>query len=212
VIAITARPAERPHNARAGPHQGRREGKAMRALDTLNTAAGAITRRAGPAASRALLGHTLSQRILQCILMLMIFGPYLLLVDWQNRSRADEILRRGVTVEANVTGTEVIRGKSTSYAIDLAWRDAQGAQQRVAQVRVSAEYFEQITRAPSANVRIKYLADRELSRRTVGALDDPSWRRAATRTISSSLVSTLLGLSVVAVMILLPRRRHAGAA
>jgi hypothetical protein len=185
----------------------------MRALHQLTTAAGAIARRVGPAMSRALLGHTLSHRILQCCLMLIILGPYLVLAGWRDQSRIDDILRRGVTVEASVTRTEVIRGgKSTSYTIDLAWRGAPGVQHRVEQVRVSAAYFDRITRDTPPKIRIRYLADRETSRRTVTALDDPSWNIGRTHMISPWLASTLLGLALVALMILWPRRRHAGTA
>jgi hypothetical protein len=184
----------------------------MRALHTLPTAAGAIARRLGSAISRALLGHTLIPRISQCSLMLIILGPYLVVAGWQNQNRIDDILRRGVTAEASVTRTEVINGKSTSYTIGLAWRDAHGVQRRVEQVRVSAEYFAQITRDRSSKVRIKYLVDRETSRWTLSPLDDPSWSPVGRGMIPSWLVSNLLGLAVAALMILWPRRPHLGAA
>jgi hypothetical protein len=212
VIAITARSGERPHTTLAGPLHGAAARATMRALHKLTTAAGAIARRAGPAISRAVLGYTLPHRILQCLLMLIILGPYLVLTGWQNQNRVDDILRRGVIAEASVTRTEVINGKSTSYAIDLAWRDAHGVQRRVEQARVSAAYFGQITRDSSRKVRIKYLADRETSRWTVATLDDPSWRSGGTRSVAPWLVSTVVGLAVVALMILWPRRRHLGAA
>jgi hypothetical protein len=211
VIAITARHGKRLHIT--SPARIRAAARAtMRALHELTTAAGAIARRVGPAMSRALLGHTLFHRVLQCFLVLITLGPYLVLVGWQNQNRVDDILRRGVTAEASVARTEVINGKSTSYAIDLAWRDAQGVQHRVEQVRVSAAYFGQITRDSSPKVRIKYLVDRETSRWTVATLDDPSWNSGGTRIVAPWLVSTLLGLAVVALMILWPRRRHPSAA
>jgi hypothetical protein len=183
----------------------------MRTLDTLAITARIGARRARRAIMRGLRLPTMFDRIRLCFILMIILGPLFAVVERYNQQRVEEILRQGTSAEAAVTGTRITSGRNTSYFVDLAWRAPGGAQHRVEQMTVSAGYFNQVTRVSLPKVRIKYLADREVSRRTVALLDDPSWTAQGTRMIPGWLLVSLVGLAGTALMTLWRnwRRRRA---
>ena len=173
----------------------------MRAFQNLRTVADALIR---PIRRVIPSGYTH-----RCLVMLMVIGPLFSVAGWYHHQRVDDILQRGLTAEAIVTGTKVARGKGgPSYSIDLAWRDARGAQHRVDEMFVSAQYFSQVTRiSPPQKVWIRFLADRETTRRTVALPDDHSRNSSHKSVIPYGLVGGLFGLAG-AVLIMVWRNRR----
>jgi hypothetical protein len=166
----------------------------MRTLHELPSATGPIARRIGRAIWRGLRGDTVFDRLRLVCAMMIVLGPFLGVIEWYNTHRIDHILQRGVPALATVTGTEVSKGRSTTYTVDLTWRDARGTEHRVTRMVVLAPFFAQVTHTtPPPKVRIKYLADRETSRRNVVLLDDSTFR--IKRPIPGWLFVSLMGLA-----------------
>jgi hypothetical protein len=182
------------------------------ALRSLKIVAIAIARPLRRTIPRGLLDNTVFDRIRLGFYLMILLGPFFAVLGWQNQQRVDDILRHGATAEASVTRTQISRGKGTAYMVDIAWRDARGTQHRVEQLSVSAAYFSQITRTNSPKVPVKYLTDRETTRRTVALTDDASWNSEGSRMIPSWLVATLLGLAGTALMTLWRNRKLRAAA
>jgi hypothetical protein len=174
----------------------------MRSLHQL-TPTGILVRRIGRALKRGLVMHTFYDRIRFACCVMIILGPIFGVVEWHNRQRTADILARGVAAEATVSNSKVTSGRSTTYSIDLAWRDAQGAQQRVEQMTVSAGFFGWLTRTnPPPKILIKHLADRETSRRTVVLLDDIIWKPNPNNMLPAWTVPSLMGAIGLALLTL----------
>jgi hypothetical protein len=173
----------------------------MGALHDLKIAIGATVRRIGRAIWRGLRGDTVFDRMRLVCVALIAFGPLVGVFEWYTTHRIDHILQHGVPALATVTGTAVSKGRSTTYSVDLAWRDANGTTHRVTRMVVLAPFFGEITRTtPAPLVRIKYLADRETGRWTVVLLDDSTFRLA--RPIPGSLFVSLMGLAGLVLLML----------
>jgi hypothetical protein len=174
----------------------------MRSLHNL-TATGILARRIGRALKRGLLLHSLFDRIRFGCFIMIILGPLFGVAEWHNQRRVEDILGRGATAAASVTKSKVTRGRSTTYTIDLAWRDANGTQHSVEQMKVSAAFFGLVTRRnPPPKVLIKYLTDRETTRRTVALLDDPTWKPNPANLLPAWTVPSLTGLIGLALLTL----------
>jgi hypothetical protein len=174
----------------------------MRALHKL-TPTGILVRRVGRALQRGLLLHTIFDRIRFACCLMIVLGPFFGAVEWHNRQRIADILARGAAAEATVTNPKVTSGRSTTYSIDLAWRDAQGAQHRVEQMTISAGFFSWLTRtSPPPKIRIKHLTDRETSRRTVALLDDTTWKPNPSNMLPAWTVPSLMGAIGLALLTL----------
>jgi hypothetical protein len=198
VIAVTARHTAHAHTWLMAD-AGRRA--TMRSLHTL-TPTGILARRIGRALKRGLLLHTYFDRLrFGCVLMIVL-GPVFGVVEWHNRQRIEDILARGAVTEAAVTGTRVTTGRSTTYSVDLAWRDTQGMQHSVAQMTVSSAFYSQVTRVSPPKARIKYLTDREASRRTIALLDDPPRKPNRANLLPGWMVPSLMGLIGLALLTL----------
>jgi hypothetical protein len=166
----------------------------MRTLQDLTIATGAIAHRIGRAIWRGLRADTVFDRLRLICAVMIVLGPLLSVIEWYNTHRIEHILQHGVPALATVTGTEVSKGRSTTYSVDLAWRDAHGTAYHVTRVVVLPPFFAQVSRTtPAPKVRIKYLADRETSRWTVALLDDATFRLK--RSIPGWLVVSLMGLA-----------------
>lgn len=184
----------------------------MRALYALRLMArllaGAIARPIRWLIPSGLLDNTIFDHVRLCFFLLILFGPLFALAGWESQHRVDDILRRGATTEAAVTGSKVIRHKGTTYTLDLAWRDARGTAYRIEALSVSAAYFNQVSRmGPAPTIRITYLTDRAASRRSVALTDDPGWSSEGSRMIPAGLIPGLLGLAGTVVMTLWRNRR-----
>jgi hypothetical protein len=184
----------------------------MHALQILKTVAGAIARPLRWVIPAGLLDNTTFDRIRLLCVGLMIVMPLFAVVAWQTQKTRDEIQLRGITTEATVTRTNVIRLKGTSYEIDILWRDARGAQRRVHRMSVSVGYYSQLTRTTLPKVRIKYLADRETSRGMVALLDDPAAPSGGADRIPDLIGVTLFGFASTVLMTLWRNRRRRGTA
>lgn len=86
------------------------------------------------------------RRYLVALFVVMIAaGGWLAAVEWQALRQIDRVLRDGQPVTALIEGAQSVERKSLlSYAVDLAWRDKDGALQRAKQVPISSEFAEQI--------------------------------------------------------------------
>jgi hypothetical protein len=184
----------------------------MRSLHTL-TPTGILVRRIGRALKRGLLPHTVFDRIRFACCVMIVLGPVFGVVEWHNRQRIADILARGAAATATVSNPKVTSGRSTTYSIDLAWRDALGATHRVEQMTVSAGFFGWLTRTnPPPKILIKHLTDREASRRTVVLLDDASWKPNPNNMLPAWTVPSLMGAIGLALLTLWRAWRRRGRA
>ena len=103
----------------------------MRALQSLNAVFASINQFLVRVCPAGMFDNTFFARIHLLFFMMIIMGPVVGLISWQNQRRVDDVLLRGTVAEAIVTKTTITRGKSTTYSIDIVWHDTQGAQRRL---------------------------------------------------------------------------------
>jgi hypothetical protein len=100
------------------------------------------------------------------LLIAALGGPVMAYFGWADTQRLHNIEANGVEAVAAIEGatrTQRRRG-GTSYALNLAWKDAKGAVRQAEKVPVSREFANQIIgddKIVRASVRIKYLRDDE---------------------------------------------------
>ncbi|MEN5083402.1 DUF3592 domain-containing protein [Bosea sp. TWI1241] len=98
------------------------------------------------------------------LLIAALGGPVVAFMSWQDGQRVRKIAKDGVEAVASVesaTRTKRRRG-GTSYAIDLAWKDAGGASRTAEKISISQDYARRIIVGDTirvATVPIKYLPD-----------------------------------------------------
>lgn len=188
------------------------EGTTMRSLHNL-TPTGILARRIGRAVKRGLLMPTFFDRLRFVCFVLIILGPIFGVIERNNRQRLETILAQGTIAQANVTRTRVTSNRSTTHSIDLAWRDAQGAQHKVEEMVVSPGFYGWLTRtSPPPKILVKYLTDRQTSRRTIALLDDPPRKPNPANLLPAWTMPSIMGLIGLALLALwrtVRRRRRA---
>jgi hypothetical protein len=140
--------------------------------------------------------------------MLALIGPLFALVCWYGQARVDDVLRRGATAEATVSKMTITRMKSTSYAVDIVWRDTQGQVRTIERMSVSAGFYNLIAAAKAPQkVHIKYLTDEPVSRLRTALTDDIAQNTESGGMIPMWLGVGLFGFLATAVMTFWRRRR-----
>ena len=91
-------------------------------------------------------------------------GPVFAFIGWTDIDRVNDIVAKGVEGDARITGAVRKKGRrsGTNYYVDLAWKDAKGADQTAQEVRVSNAMAGRLFRDDRIvvdRVRITYLAD-----------------------------------------------------
>jgi hypothetical protein len=175
------------------------------ALKAISGAIGGQIRRVPPGGVRGKSGVGWSQ---SAFFMLIFIGPFFALVCWYDQARVNEVLRRGVATEATVVKMTVTRMKSTSYSVDIVWRDTQGVDRSIERMTISAGFYNRIAAANAPQkVNIKYLADEPVSRRRTALTDDVAQNTESGGMIPMWLGVGLFGFVATAVMTFLRRRR-----
>jgi hypothetical protein len=152
--------------------------------------------------------NTFFARIHMLFFMLVVMGPVMGLITWQGQKRVDDLMARGTPAVATVTKATITRVKSTTYSLDLVWRDTQGAQRRLEGFTVSPGFYGQVTRAKQpASVRIKYLADETTSTRRTVATDDHVRNSDGGGLMRVFLIMGLIGVPGTVLMTLWRNRR-----
>jgi hypothetical protein len=173
----------------------------MRALQSLKTLFGRVNHFLVRVCPAGVFENTVFARIHLLFVMLIIMGPVFGLVSWQSQKRVDDLLVRGTIAEATVTKATITRGKSTTYSIDMVWRDRQGAQRRLEGFTVSAGYYSRLTRMrPPAKLQIKYLPDETTSTRRTVAIDDHMRNSDGAGLMRVFLIMGLIGVPGTALM------------
>jgi hypothetical protein len=103
-------------------------------------------------------------KIKWALLLAAIGGPVIAYFSWQDGERIRRIAAQGVETQASVEGATRSRSKRgvTSYAIDLAWKDAAGQDRKAEKISVSRQFADRIIandRLTVGSLRIKYLPD-----------------------------------------------------
>jgi hypothetical protein len=152
--------------------------------------------------------YTFFARIHLLFFMLVVMGPVVALMSWQGQKRVDDLLARGTPAVATVTKTTITRVKSTTYSLDLVWRDLQGAERRLEGFTVSPGFYGQVTRAKQpATVRIQYVQDQTTSTRRTVATDDHVRNSDGGGLMRVFLVMGLIGIPGTVLMTLWRNRR-----
>ena len=91
-------------------------------------------------------------------------GPVFAVIGWTDIDRVNDIASKGVDGDARITSAVRKKGRKsgTHYYVDLAWKDAKGADQTAQEVRVSTAMAGRLFRDDRIvvdRVRIKYLVD-----------------------------------------------------
>ncbi|MDR6870678.1 hypothetical protein J2Y55_001678 [Bosea sp. BE125] len=98
------------------------------------------------------------------LLIAAVGGPVIAYMSWADGERVKHVAAQGIETQASIesaTRTKRRRG-GTSYAVDLAWKDAKGEERKAEKVAVSLGFANQIIRAEKIvadTVWIKYLPD-----------------------------------------------------
>jgi hypothetical protein len=180
----------------------------MQALQALRAAFGHINRLLVRVLPAGVSENKFFARIHLLFFMLVVMGPPFALISWQGQKRVDDLLARGTSAVATVTKATITRGKSTTYSLDLAWRDTRGAERRLEGLTVSANYYGQVTRTkPPAKVRIKYLPDETTSTRRTVATDDHVRNTDGGGMMRVFLIMGLIGIPGTVLMTLWRNRR-----
>jgi hypothetical protein len=152
--------------------------------------------------------NTFFARIHLLFFMLVVMGPVVALMSWQGQKRVDDLLARGTPAVATVTKATITRVKSTTYSLDLVWRDTHGAQRRLEGFTVSPGFYGQVTRAKQpATVRIQYVPDQTTSARRTVATDDHVRNSDGGGLMRVFLVMGLIGIPGTVLMTLWRNRR-----
>jgi hypothetical protein len=180
----------------------------MRLSEALKAISGAIgrqSRRVLPGGLHDNSGIGWSQ---SAFFMLIFIGPIFALVCWYGQSRVDDVLQRGAAAEATVVKMTITRMKSTSYSVDIVWRDKQGVDRSIERMTVSAGFYNRIAAAKAPQkVNIKYLADQPVSRLQTVLTDDTTQNTESGGMIPMWLGVALFGFVATAVMTFWRRRR-----
>jgi hypothetical protein len=108
----------------------------------------------------------LMDKVRWLLLLAAVGGPALAYFSWADAARIRDVETNGVEATALIEGatrTQRRRG-GTSYALDLAWKDAKGGVRKAEKVSVSRSFADQIIRNDKLtrnSLRIKYLRDDE---------------------------------------------------
>jgi hypothetical protein len=126
---------------------------------------------------------------------------------WSEYREHEILMKQGVEAPARISSVGARKeGASTSYAIDLAWKDRSGSDRRYAAARVSPAFWRQITRdgaLVASTTNIRYLEQDQSVRPVVVA--DPGQRRPAHPDQNTVLIVAALNLILVIATLLLSR-------
>jgi hypothetical protein len=122
------------------------------------------------------IGAWIMGKLKWLLVLAAIFGPVSAYIGWTDVDRVNDVLAKGVEGDARIVSATRKKGRrsGTSYYVDLAWKDAAGADRTADEIRVSNAMARTLFRDDRIivdRVKIKYLPD-ERSKAGVVLVDD----------------------------------------
>lgn len=111
------------------------------------------------------LGSWLMGKLKWLLVIAAIGGPFFAYTGWTDVDRVNDVLAKGVEGDARIVSAVRKKGRrsGTSFYVNLAWKDASGADRKVEDIRVSnalsGKLFQNDRFDGSKPLKIKYLAD-----------------------------------------------------
>ena len=111
------------------------------------------------------IGDWIMGKLKWLLVIAAIGGPVFAYLGWEDVARVNNVMDKGVEGSARITSAVRKKGRKsgTSYYVNLAWKDASGAERTADDIRVSnvlaGQLFQNDRFDSSRPVKIKYLAD-----------------------------------------------------
>ena len=110
------------------------------------------------------IGSWLLGKLKWLLIIAAIGGPISAYIGWEDVARVNNVMDKGVEGDARITSAVRKKGRKsgTSYYVNLAWKDASGADRVAEDVRVSNALAGRLFRNDTIvvnQVKVKYLTD-----------------------------------------------------
>jgi len=138
-------------------------------------------------------------------------GPVAAYFGWADTRRLSDVEANGVEAVALIEGATRTQGRrgGTSYALNLAWKDAKCGVRKAEKVSVSREFADQIIRYDQIvrpSVRIKYMRDDDTV--TPVVVEDPNREDRDAFMLQAGLGGGAVGMVGLGLMFLMGRCRR----